>query len=264
MTSGNSKPTYTLFTGLLMLSLACLSFFSLCNWVMSGCLESGFIKQAGLAALLLTIGLFAIAWQIWRTSRYTRQLMNHAYLPLPPHVEALVAEFGPDVSQVTLIQSSKPIAFCFGFLRPRICLSTGLVELLSVPQLRAALLHEDYHRQHFDPLRILMIEALGAALFFLPVVQEWRMLYKIKLELDADSYAVARVGKATLAGALHRLLSFSPGSAAASGVVTAGLSANSARIAALLGERSTPQQISPRSFLISALILWVLCLLLML
>lgn len=247
-----------------MLALACLSFVSLCSWVMNWCLKSDFVKQAGLAALLFTVGLFALVWQIWRTSRYTRQLLKYAHIPLPPNLEALITEFGLDVSQVALIQSPQPITFCFGFLRPRICLSTGLIELLSVPQLRAALLHEDYHRQHFDPLRILMVEALGAALFFLPVVQEWRMLYKIKLELDADSNAVDRAGKAALAGALHRLLSFSPNSAAASGVVTAGLSANSARIAALLGERSTPQQISPRSFLSSALILWVLCLLLML
>lgn len=264
MTNSNAKPTYSLFTGLLLLALACLSFVSLCSLVMNWCLKSDFVKQAGLTALLFTVGLFALVWQIWRTSRYTRQLLKYAHIPLPPHLEAFVTEFGLDVSQITLIQSSKPIAFCFGFLRPRICLSTGLMELLSVPQLQAALLHEDHHRRHFDPLRILMVEALGAALFFLPVVQEWRMLYKIKLELDADSTAVDRAGKAALAGALHRLLSFSPNSAAASGVVTAGLSANSARIAALLGERSTPQQISPRSFLSSALILWVLCLLLML
>jgi hypothetical protein len=136
------------------------------------------------------------------------------------------------------------------------------MELLSVPQLQAALLHEDHHRRRFDPLRILIVEALSAALFFLPVVQEWRLLYKIQLELDADNYAADKAGKAALAGALHRLLSFSPGSA--SGVVTAGLSANSARIAALLGERSTPQQISTRSLLSSAVILWVICLLLML
>lgn len=262
MTSRNSKRTYPLFTGLLMLALVCLSFVSLCGWIMNWCLKSDFVKQAGLTAVLLTIGAFAVVWQIWRTSRYTRQLLNHAHIPLPPHLEALVTEFGPDVSQVVLIQSSKPIAFCFGFLRPRICLSTGLVELLSVPQLQAALLHEDHHRRRFDPLRILIVEALGAAFFFLPIVQEWRVLYKIQLELDADCYAANKAGKAALAGALHRLLSLSPDSA--SGVVTAGLSANSARIAALLGERSTPQQISARSFVSSALILWVLCLLLML
>jgi Zn-dependent protease with chaperone function len=262
MTSNKSKPT--LFTGLLLLALACVSLVNLCSWIIHWCLDADFVKQTILIAALLTIGLLAVAWQLWRTSQYTRQLLSYAHISLPLHLESLIAEFGLDTAQVAFIQSPQPMAFCFGFLRPRICLSTSLVDLLSTPQLQAALLHEDYHRRRFDPLRILLVEAIGAALFFLPVVQEWRTLYKIKLELNADRYAVEKAGKAALAGALHRLLSYSAASMSFANVVTAGISANSARIAALLGERSAQQQISARSFVRSAAILWALCLLLML
>lgn len=260
MTMNKSKPT--LFTGLLLLALACISLVNLCSWVINWCLGADFVKQGGLIASLLAIGLFTLVWQIWRTSRYTKQLLSYTHIPLTSHLESLAAELGFNTSRVVLVQAPQPIAFCFGFLRPRICLSVGLVELLSTPQLRAALLHEDYHRRRFDPLRILLVEAVGGALFFLPVAQEWRALYKIKLELDADRYAVERAGKAALAGALHRLLTDSAAPMSAR-VAAAGISANSARIAALLGDRSTPQQISAKSFIRSALILWVLCLLLM-
>lgn len=261
MTSNKSKPT--LFTGLLMLALACLSLVNLCSWVIHWCLGANFVKQGLLTAGLLAIGFFTLVWQLWRTSRYTRQLLSYAHIPLTSHLESLVAELGFNTSRVVLVQAPQPIAFCFGFLRPRICVSTSLIELLSTSQLRAALLHEDYHRRRFDPLRILLVEAVGGALFFLPVVQEWRTLYKIKLELDADRYAVEKAGKPALAGALHRLLNYSVSPVSASNVVTAGISANSARIAVLLGDRSAPQQISAKSFIRSAFVLWVLCFLLM-
>lgn len=262
MTINKSRPT--LFTGLLMLALVCISLVNLCSWVINWCLEANFVKQGILTVGLLAIGFFTLVWQLWRTSRYTKQLLSYTHIPLTSDMESLTAELGFDATRVALVQAPQPIAFCFGFLRPRICLSTGLVELLSTPQLRAALLHEDYHRRRFDPLRILLVEAIGGALFFLPVVQEWRTLYKIKLELEADRYAVERAGKPALAGALHRLLNYSVSPVSVSKGVTAGISANSARIAALLGDRSAPQHISAKSFVHSALILWVLCLLLML
>jgi len=261
---GMNKPKPILFAALVMVTLACLSVINWCSWISQRCLGADFVKPIALIAALLTIGLFSFIWQARRTSRYTHQLLNYAHIALPSRLESVITEFGLDTSQVIFIQSPQPTAFCFGFLRPRICLSTGLIDLLSMPQLWAVLLHEDYHRRRFDPLRILLVEAIGTALFFLPVVQEWRTLYKIKLELSADRYAVEKAGKAALAGALHRLVSYSAASRSFPSVVTAGISANSARIAALLGERSTPHQLSAKSFIGSIANLWALCLLLML
>jgi Zn-dependent protease with chaperone function len=174
-----------------------------------------------------------------------------------------MVDWGIQASDFILIESSEPVAFCFGFFHPRICLSTGFITLLSKTQLRAAVLHEDYHRQKFDPLRILLLEVFTKALFFLPVVQEYSRLYKIQLELAADRYAVERAGKAALAGALHRLINSVSNPNPSYGII-AGISANSARIAALLGDRSLKQAISLRSLLLSSLIIWLLCLGLML
>jgi len=259
-----NKPKPILFAALVIVTLACPSVVNWCGWIIQRCTGADFVKPTALIAALITIALLTVIWQAWRTSRHTRQLLHYAHIALPSHLESLITELGLNASQVVCIESPQPTAFCFGFLRPRICLSASLVDLLSRPQLQAALLHEDYHRRHFDPLRILLVEAIGTALFFLPLVQEWRTLYKIKLELSADRYAVEKAGKAALAGALHRLLSYSAAPLAFPSMVTAGLSANSARIAALLGERSAQQPISAKSILRSTANLWVLCLLLML
>jgi Zn-dependent protease with chaperone function len=192
MKTKNKKAPQIIFPVLLMAAFACVSLVNLCSWLLSWCLRANFVKEAVFIGGILTICVFAFVWQAVRTSWHIKNLFAYAQIKTSPEIESLISQFGLQPSQIILVQSPQPMAFCFGFLRPRICLSTGLLGLLSSSQLRAALLHEDYHCQHFDPLRILLLEALGTALFFLPIVQEWRSLYKIKLELAADAYAVQR------------------------------------------------------------------------
>lgn len=255
----------TYFIGLITLVLACALSGNLCNWIMTWCNNSVSIKPISFAAVLFIIFAFTIIRQIWKTHQYTQQFFYIVQVNFPVHVQEVIANLEIDISKVVLVDSSVPIAFCFGFVCPRICLSTGILDLLSISQLRATLCHEDFHRQRFDPLRILLIEAISTALFFLPAVREWRSLVKITLELDADEYAALRAGKPALAGALHRLLTHSSKSQPIlKGTATIGLSANTARIAALLGERDVPQNISRRNFVVSILIVWVLCLIFML
>ena len=264
MTTSKSSPFYWILTSLLFLALACFSFVRLCTWVLACCFDTTFFKQLLLITVILAIGLITLSRQIWRTTRYTRQLLDSAQVALPVPIRALIASFGLDVSHIVLIQSTQPLIFCYGFLQPRICLSTGLVDFLSTKQLQAAFQHEDYHRQQWDPLRILLVEMVSAMLFFLPVIRDWCAAFKIKLELDADSYAARKTSKAALAGALHQMLTYAASSDPIPELATARLSANNARIAALLGDRSLIERISVKRFLVSTLIIWILCVVLML
>ncbi|MAS35482.1 MAG: hypothetical protein CL610_15835 [Anaerolineaceae bacterium] len=259
------RPIYRVSTGVLLIAITCIGVVSLCGWVVAWCLNGTYLKQFFLVVILLLIGLFAMLRQLWRTWRCTGDLLRSVETDLPEYLHIQIDQHRIDRSSIVLVQATEPLAFCHGFLEPKICLSTGLVDLLSPVQLQAVLLHEDYHRQQFDPLRILVVRAISAALFFLPFVREWCRLFEIKLELEADHHAVHRTSKAALAGALHRLLNPSPGalSISESGVITAGLSANTARITALLGERAEPERISLKSVISSTAILWTLCLLLM-
>jgi hypothetical protein len=268
------------------LSLACLALASFCSWSVAWLWQSQLIQQlccrlwgqqmvmGGMpprphiwpivVGALLLIGLWTLVRQAWQTSRRTSQLLSLAQTEFSQPFLALAAELGLE-SHVVLIRLNAPIAFCFGFLKPRICLSTALVELLAPAQIKATLLHEEYHRQRLDPLRILLIETAGAMFFFLPAVREWGEIAKIKLELAADRYAILQAGKPALAGALHRLLSYPARHAGVTlpGAITAGLSANAARIADLLGDHSFPRRVSPQSWLHSTAAILLLCLLLM-
>ena len=100
---------------------------------------------------------------------------------------------------------------------------------------------------------------VSAMFFFLPIVRDWCAIFKIKLELNADRYAAHKTSKAALAGALHQMLTYTPPSLSIPELATARLSANTARIAALLGERSPIERISVKRFLVSTIIIWILC-----
>lgn len=259
----SNKSVHNLFTSSLIVATICISTLSFCGWLVAWCLDGSNVKRPLFLGILLIVAVLSLLWQIWKTQSSTKELLNLAKTDMPADIRTLISQHNVDPEEVVLLQLPDPTAFCFGFFRPRICLSTGLVNLLSQKQLQAVLSHEDYHRKRFDPLRILLLNTLCSTLFFLPFVQEWRRLIEIQLELNADQYAVQQTGKGALAGALYQLLNYPPHPIYGKGIVAAGLNANNFRVAALLGNRSTPEPISLRSIISTTLILWVLCFILM-
>ncbi len=143
-----------------------------------------------------------------------------------------------------LIEDPRPQAFCTGYLRPRVYVSTGTLELLDEAEAGAVLAHEEHHAFRRDPLRMLLVEVLGDALFFLPIMRRLRERYRTLAELAADEAALGAAGEAApLASAL---LTF--GQTSQPGVV--GIAPE--RVDHLLGER--PRWELPVSVLVGALV----------
>ena len=107
-------------------------------------------------------------------------------------------------SGVHLVADPRPQAFCAGYLRPRVYVSQGAVDLLSEAELEAVLAHERHHLHVRDPLRIASGRILGQALFFVPAVRAMFGRYGEEAELNADGAAVREGpgGRAALAAAL--------------------------------------------------------------
>ncbi|MBV8217597.1 MAG: M56 family metallopeptidase [Solirubrobacterales bacterium] len=91
---------------------------------------------------------------------------------------------------VKVIAGSRPEAFCAGYLRPRVYISRGALELLTEAELEAVLAHEHHHRKVRDPLRFTFGRILSQALFFVPVMRSLRDRYADLAELNADRAAV--------------------------------------------------------------------------
>ena len=113
-----AKLSYRLFfIGLLTLILVCAFSDILCNWVMIWCSSSVSIKQMSFAAVLCMIFAFTIIRQIWKTHQYTQQFFYIVQVNFPLVVQEMIANLEIDIAKVVLVESSIPIAFCFGFTR---------------------------------------------------------------------------------------------------------------------------------------------------
>jgi Zn-dependent protease with chaperone function len=128
----------------------------------------------------------------WRQARAHRRLVRGLPVagPLPGH------------PSVTVIEADAPLAFCAGWLRPRVYVSSGALGRLAGDELRAVLAHEHHHRALRDPLRLAVGRVLCQALFFLPVLRPLHERYGEVAELTADAAAVKATAPGPLASAL--------------------------------------------------------------
>lgn len=109
-------------------------------------------------------------------------------------------------ASVQLVASAKKMAFTAGLWRPRIFITTGLVNALPDSELEAVLLHEEIHASRKDPLRTVMARAWAAMLFFLPVLKDLATYHYIRKEIEADAYTIRRQGtRRHVASALYKL-----------------------------------------------------------
>jgi bla regulator protein blaR1 len=117
---------------------------------------------------------------------------------------------------VTVIDEASPQAFCAGYVRPRVYISRGALELLSDAERGAVLSHEDRHRATRDPLRFACGRLLSQALFFLPALRPLCDRYEQLAEQTADEAAVrASAGRrGPLASALLAFEAATPAGAA--------------------------------------------------
>ena len=96
-----------------------------------------------------------------------------------------------DTDHVDLIPDARAYSFCHGLLRPRICVTTGLLDLLDDAELRALLLHERHHLRQRDPLRILVSEVAADAMSLLPIARALAQRNRVAQEVAADQAAIA-------------------------------------------------------------------------
>lgn len=187
------------------------------------------LAALGAAVLIVTVRA------AWRQFRAHRRLIRA--LPIA----------GPlaDDPTVLVVDAATPLAFCAGWLRPRVYVSSAVLGRLPDSELRAVLAHERHHGALRDPLRLAVSRVLCQALFFLPVLRPLHDRYADLAELRADAAALEASDGATgpLASAM-----------VAFGTTTTGdvVGISPERVDSLLG-RPTAWRL-PRMLLIAALV----------
>jgi beta-lactamase regulating signal transducer with metallopeptidase domain len=108
--------------------------------------------------------------------------------------------------RVVLVDAPESFSFVYGTLIPRVAVSRGLLQHISDEELQAVLAHERYHVCNLDPLKVVLLRTLSAALFILPALDSLRSHHVAARELAADRRAVAACGRRPLAGALLKVV----------------------------------------------------------
>src|SRR4051812_4110970 len=144
-----------------------------------------------LLIILLLIGtvigvtLVAASREVIGTFRLSRELRRFE-APTPPEVATTARRLGLG-SRLTYVAISTSLAFCYGFLWPRVAITAGLIQRLDdEEELIAVLVHERHHMQRRDPLRYLVIRSLTSGLFMIPAAKAARIWIETRIELAAD------------------------------------------------------------------------------
>lgn len=160
---------------------------------------------AAILAACLIAGAFVLAKQFVVTRNLLRTI-GPRQIRVPQRIRALSSVLGMD-GKIDLIDDSRLYSFCYGFFRPKVCISHSLADSLTGAELKAVLLHEKFHLENRDPLKILLSRAVAEMLFLLPVASNLRDRYIRAKELAADDATVEFMGtELPLASALLKIL----------------------------------------------------------
>ena len=158
-----------------------------------------------MTSIIVGFAVVTVVWQLVATRLLMRSLLANR-LPAPAFLTEAAAR--AELPDIDFVADERAFAFCYGVLNPRVCVSSGLVELLSPIEMHAVLLHERHHLVSRDPLKVLVSRALGMGLFFLPAAHDLRDRYLVDKEIAADASAAEAVSsEIPLASALLKLLS---------------------------------------------------------
>jgi beta-lactamase regulating signal transducer with metallopeptidase domain len=209
------------------------------------CNHQGMLRDFWMMALPLLFLLARGGWlgvqQLRRTHRVVKTMLGLPRAPQVPLITELAQQLNL-MGRIEIVTYHAPEAFCYGILRPRICLTSGLLAVLTPAEIEAVLRHERHHLRRYDPFRTLCWTVISGAFWWLEDRAEHAHLLR---ELAADQAVIVEQGRTSLASALLKLLTLPRADhLPASDMAVSGLSVTDARIDQLV--RSDQMIVAPQ------------------
>ncbi len=217
------------------------------NMQLSGDLGKTIVGVLALAALFSLIKIFVAIFKVYSL----RKFLSGKIVRTNNDFQALFYKLKL-CGNVHFFDERKPQAFCFGIRKPKIYISTGLVQIMNEKELEVILRHEKYHLENRDSL-ILMLAAVIESLFpFFPVVSDLIRIYRTDREIKADLEAVrGAADKKSLAEVFKKLLRYEPTTHPAFTAEIFSIDTLEARIQSFLLFKTTYKKVSLRNLLLS-------------
>jgi Zn-dependent protease with chaperone function len=123
------------------------------------------------------------------------------------HCEALqfVVRASDEQDDLCVLDHPVPVVYCVPSRTRPIVASSGALDQLDEAQLQAVLDHERAHLRQRHHLLLTVVDALAAALAWLPAFRTARHTLPLLLEMTADEIAARNWGRETVATALRKL-----------------------------------------------------------
>lgn len=157
-----------------------------------------------LSSTVLLTGFIILFVQIIKTRHYLKRNLGKKIL-IPSRVRPIVDKLNLN-GRIDVVKDDDKFSFCHGLLRPRICLSTGLLKTLTPTELKAVLLHENYHFKKHDPLRMVLSKTISSMFFFIPILGDLQKHYALTKEIAADEVVIKNGKRESLMFVLSKLL----------------------------------------------------------
>ncbi|MEK7680795.1 MAG: M56 family metallopeptidase [Patescibacteria group bacterium] len=165
----------------------------------------GVIVFAGAAIAITTlVALFRIVFFVLKTKKFIKgQQFTKAKISAKLTQIASIIGISDRVEEV---ESESPTIFCHGIRRPKIRISSAVINFLTFSELRAVLLHETQHLISREPARLLVIKFINT-FRFIPGIKNLTKKYLSFSELAADELATNNfTEKNNLARAMRKIL----------------------------------------------------------
>ncbi|OGC51791.1 hypothetical protein A2W32_00050, partial [candidate division WWE3 bacterium RBG_16_37_10] len=148
----------------------------------------------GLGVLIITV-LSSIAvtfktfFSFLKTKRKIENLLVHKLSVMPDkilHSKKIVEH----LDSLVIVENNKCAAFSYGFYRPKMVLSTGLINSLNAKELEAVILHELHHLKYAHVPLIFIMEIIKSSLFFIPLLSVYIQRLRQNFEEEADKTVI--------------------------------------------------------------------------
>ncbi len=155
-----------------------------------------FFSIFGLTMLKLLIDYFFM-------TKYAKSFHS---IPPPQTTLTIIKKYNLE-NKIVVYKSEQPSAFCIGILRPKIFISSGMIQLLNKTEMEAVILHEVYHLKHKNNLMVFVFNTFSYILFIFPFIKDLKRQYEIHEETEADKHAHTYLkGNGPIVNSLKKLL----------------------------------------------------------
>lgn len=154
--------------------------------------------------VIFSVGVLLFSFQFFKTRFFVSKLLRYK-VDYPKSLKKSALQLGI-LDKIDVVRTNQHLSFCYGLLKPRICLSLNVIKNLNNEELKAILVHESYHLKSRDPLKILLGQVVVSMFFFVPILRDLQKYYSLSKEINADKLVVKMEGIQNLKSALAKAL----------------------------------------------------------